>query len=81
MRRQMWIVLVAGCLAFAPADLSGQDTRAGVYVDSTRYVSAVALNPAEESTGFRILRYALAAVLVVAALGWIGRTRARSEDS
>ncbi len=79
MRRMLRVVLAAG-LAFGPAALAGQEPRPLVRVDSMRSESRVVLIQAEEVEGFRVLRYGLAAVLVVAALGWIGRSRAARED-
>lgn len=79
MSRMLRLVLVAG-LALGPAVLAGQEARPVIRVDSVRSESRVVLIQAEEIEGFRVLRYGLAAVLVVVALGWIGRSRAARED-
>ena len=79
MRRMLRVVLVAG-LALGPAVLAGQERRPVVRADSMTTESRLVLIQAEEVVGFRVLRYGLAAVLVVAALGWIGRSRAARDD-
>jgi hypothetical protein len=63
-------------LALAPIELGGQ----GPSEPRQRSTSVVALSPAKSVSGFRIVQFAIAAVLVVAFLGWIGRSRAERED-
>ncbi len=66
----MMLVCIAGLSASASSAAAQ---------DGARSNSAVALEPMRTSNVVRVLRYVVAGVLIVAALGWAGRARARRE--